>query len=279
MKFRPFDSGTLCVLGSAIAFGTAGVLGKAALNAGFAPFTLLFWRFALAALVLWAIAGALKEAALPRGIAITLAALGFTYAIMSGAYLHTVQHVGVSYAVLLLYAYPAVVALIERVYRRPLRIARVVAIVLALGGVTLLVHGPHASITPANLLTGIGAALAYGFYIFYGSDVLRSVPIMRATSVIMASAAAAFIPLTIAGGVRAPSLPAIEWLGAMVLCATALPVALLSLGMPKTGAAKASVLGTLEPLTGVMLAAAFFGEHLGGSQIAGAVLIAIATVL
>lgn len=278
-SFRTVDRGTLCVLGSAIAFGTAGVLAKSALNAGFAPLTLLFWRFALAAFILWLLARCLKEAPLPRRVTLTLAALGFTYALMSAAYVHTVQYVGVSYAVLLFYAYPAVVALFERLYRRPLRVARIGAILLALGGVVLLVHGPRVAIALTDLGIGVASAIVYGIYIFYGSDALRALPVMRASSVILASAATAFLPFALAGGAHAPSLNALGCLAAIVVCATALPVALLSAGMPRTGAAKASVLGTLEPLTAVLLAAALFGEHLRGPQIAGAFLIAAATIL
>lgn len=279
IRFRNLDRGAAAVLLSAVAFGTYGVLGKSALDAGFAPFALLFWRFALAALVLWFIARVIKEPPLPAGVAIPLAALGVAYATMSATYLHTVQYAGVSYAVLLFYAYPAVVALIERIHGKPLRIARVAAVLFALGGVALLVYGPRAAISPANVLVGASSAVAYGAYIFYGSDALRALPVMRATALILGSASAALLPFAIAGGLHVPPPHAIAWLVVIVLCATTLPVALLSIGMPKTGAAKASILGTLEPLTAVALAAAFLGEHLRGPQIAGALLIAAATIL
>lgn len=276
---RSFDRGTAAVLASALAFGTYGVLGKSALDAGLAPFALLVGRFALASLVLWFVARLMKEPALPPRVALVLAGLGVAYAAMSAAYLHTVQHAGVSYAVLLFYAYPAVVAIIERLHGRPLRLARTAAVVLALGGVALLVYGPRSAISPLNVLVGVSSALAYGVYIFYGSSALRDLPVMRSTALILASAGIALLPFALAGGIAVPPAPAIAWLVVIALCATTLPVALLSIGMPKTGPAKASILGTLEPLTAVVLAAIVFGEHLRPPQIAGALLVAAATIL
>src|SRR5689334_12775389 len=48
---RTFKGGGAAVLAAAVAFGVYGILSKFALNAGLEPLMLLFWRFALAALL------------------------------------------------------------------------------------------------------------------------------------------------------------------------------------------------------------------------------------
>ena len=276
---KRLDRGAIAVLGSAITFGTYGVLGKWALAAGVEPFALLFWRFAAAAVILWLLAGLIKEQALPPRMLPALAGLGVAYAAMSWAYLHTMQTAGVSYAVLLFYAYPVVVAVIERLHGRPLRFVRVAAIVLAMTGVVLLVHAPATPIAPLTLFIGICAALAYGVYIFYGSGTLRGVPAMRATSVILGTTTLVMLPFAAWSGITVPDAAAAFWVTLIALCVTTVPIGLLNIGMRKTGPAKAAILGTMEPLTAVVLAVIFLGEQLRGVQIAGAVLIAAATLL
>ena len=243
-----------------------------------APSILLLWRFAIAAVALWLLASILGERAMPRRALPTLCALGIACALMSAAYLHVVQRAGVSYAVLLLYTYPIVVAGLERLYRRPLTLARIAALGLASLGVAMLVHAPPGAVTAQIVLVGAFAAVMYGLYIFFGSDALRPLPRLRSAAVITACSAVVFVvPAIKSVGIVSPHTALIAI--AAALCGTALPMALLYIGLPKIGAAKASVLGTLEPLTGVALSVADLGEHLRVVQIAGAVLIGVASIL
>lgn len=272
-------SGRAAVLGAAVAFGVYGILSKFALNAGVTPLTLLFWRFGLAALVLVLLARAVKEPPLRKASVPALAALGIAYAAMSLTYLFTVKNAGVPYAVLLLYAYPAVVAVVERLHGAKLHTPRIVATALALAGVALLVYAPHGSISAGNAVIGLSSALAYGLYIYYGSGTMRSAPAIGGAAAIMSAAALVLLPFA-ALEHRLPSTAAPwGWIVAVALCGTALPVALLGAGMRKTGPGKAALLGTLEPLTAVALAAVLLGEQLHPVQYAGALFVAIAAML
>src|SRR5437868_6201588 len=94
-------------------FGSYGLLSKAALASGMKAPTILFWRFFVGAIGLWIACALLRRAAIPRDKIPRVALLGLAYLGMSTAYLTTIARVGASYAVLLLYAYPAIVALIE----------------------------------------------------------------------------------------------------------------------------------------------------------------------
>lgn len=276
---RPFDGGRAAVLAAAVAFGVYGILSKFALNAGIEPLTLLFWRFGLAALLLAVLARAVKEPHLKRTSLPALGALGVLYAAMSLTYLLTVKNIGVPYAVLLLYAYPAVVAAVERLHGTQLHLPRVIATAMALAGVALLVYAPHGSISAAGAFIGLASALAYGLYIYYGSGTMRSAPAIGGAAAIMASAALVISPFAFFGHHVRHSPAAWEWVVAVAVCGTALPVALLGAGMRKTGPGKAALLGTLEPLTAVALAAVVLGEELHPVQYLGALLVAIAAML
>lgn len=185
----PHYRGRAAVLAAAVAFGVYGILSKFALNAGVEPLVLLFWRFGLAALLLLLLARIVKEPPLNRSSLPALAALGVLYAAMSLTYILTVKNAGVPYAVLLLYAYPAVVAAIERVHGAHLHVPRLIATAMALAGVALLVYAPHGSISAAGALIGLCSALAYGLYIYYGSATMREAPAIGGAAAIVTAAA------------------------------------------------------------------------------------------
>lgn len=274
-----FKSGRAAVLGAAVAFGVYGILSAFALNRGVAPYALLFWRFFLAAAALWTLAAVTRERMPdPRSLR-AFAVLGAAYAAMSVAYLLTVKSAGVPYAVLLLYAYPAVVAGFERLHGRKLHGRRIAATLLALSGVGLLVYAPAGTLTVAGAAIGLSAALTYGAYIYYGSAVMRAAPPLSSAAAIMSAAAVLLFPFAALTGGEPPTPQAWGWVAAVALCGTALPVALLGAGMSRTGPGKAALLGTLEPLTAVALAAVVLGEQLHPAQYAGALLVAIAAML
>ena len=267
------------MLAAAVAFGIYGILSKFALNAGVEPLALLFWRFGLAGLLLVLLARIVKEPPLNRRSLPALAALGVLYAAMSLTYILTVKNAGVPYAVLLLYAYPAVVAATERLHGAHLHVPRLIATAMALAGVALLVYAPHGSISAAGALIGLCSALAYGLYIYYGSATMREAPAIGGAAAIMTAAAVVILPFALFGPHARHSPAAWEWIAAVAIFGTALPVALLGAGMRKTGPGKAALLGTLEPLTAVALAAIVLGEQLHPVQYLGALLVAIAAML
>jgi drug/metabolite transporter (DMT)-like permease len=276
---RTFKGGGAAVLAAAVTFGIYGILSKFALNAGVEPLMLLFWRFALAALLLIFLARIVKEPQLHRTSLPALAALGVLYAAMSLTYILTVKNAGVPYAVLLLYAYPAVVAAIERLHGTHLHVPRMIATAMALAGVALLVYAPHGTISAAAALIGLCSALSYGLYIYYGSGAMRRAPAIGGAAAIMAAAAIVILPFALFAAHARHAAAAWEWVAAVAVFGTALPVALLGAGMRKTGPGKAALLGTLEPLTAVALAAAVLGEELHPVQYLGALLVAIAAIL
>ena len=109
--------GTLLCLASATAFGAMAAFGKLAYDAGATVGTLLSVRFGLAAVLLWALlarrprgARAIRAPSPRRDVALALALGGCAYAIQAGCYFAALERIDASLLSLLVYTFPAIVA-------------------------------------------------------------------------------------------------------------------------------------------------------------------------
>jgi drug/metabolite transporter (DMT)-like permease len=151
------------------------IFGKLAYGQGATVGTLLSLRFALAALLFWALvlasgrAGELR--ALPRRDVVAGLALGACgYALQAGCYFLALERIEASLLSLLLYTFPAIVAgAAVALGRERLNRRRVVALALALGGLSLVVAGAG-----PGRLDGVGAALGLGAACVYSTYILVS---------------------------------------------------------------------------------------------------------
>lgn len=273
-------TGALLVLISAASFGTLAILGRLAYAQGMDTFTLLALRFGLAALLMGALLW-LRREGLPRGRTLLglvgMGALG--YVGQSFSYLTAIRFASAGLVALLLYLYPAFVALLSGLFLKerftPLKLA---ALVLATTGAALTANPQGGGWT--GILLAIAAAAIYSVYIVVGAGVLRRVSAVQSSTVIFASAGMVYTGLALAGG---PHLPASAegWLiiAALVIVATVIPVVSFLAGLKRIGPTNASMLSTLEPVVTLLLAASVFNEALpaltlmGGTMILAAVLI------
>ncbi len=237
--------------------------------------TILFWRFAFAAVVLWCAVRITKRDVVPANRLLGLIALGLAYSLMSIAYLSAIKRVGASYGVLLLYAYPAIVALGEHVLGNRITFSRIITITLAVLGIILLVHPGHAGPDALSICIGLGSAVAYALYLIGASRLMHGLSSLTGTAVILASTSGVFLMLAIATNSRLAiaSTFAFAVLTLTAMIATAAPILALSFGIRRIGASRAAILGTLEPLTGVILVVLLGGEHLTLMQWFGGLLL------
>ena len=155
------STGTLLCLGSGVAFGAMAVFGKLAYEGGATVGTLLSVRFAMAAAVFWLLALALATGGglrtLRRSDVAAGLALGVVgYALQSGTYFAALERMDASIACLVLYMFPAIVALAAAALGRDrLDARRVTALSLSSAGLILVVAGAG-----AGALDAVGAALA-----------------------------------------------------------------------------------------------------------------------
>ena len=277
------STGTLLCLASATAFGAMAVLGKLAYDDGATVGTLLAVRFLLAAALFWALVladGAARElralGGRDLGTGLALGACG--YAIQAGCYFSALERIDASLLSLLLYTFPAMVAVAafalgrERIDRR-----RLAALVLASGGLALVVAGAGAgTLDPLGAALGLAAAIVYTTYILVSEGIVtRMGP--RVLSALVCTGAAVSLTAGAAalGEFRPGEVTAAGWgwLACLAVVSTVAAVSLFFAGLRRVGPTSASILSTAEPVVTVLLAFLVFGELLGAVQLLGGVLV------
>lgn len=272
--------GYLAIIASAVGFSTLALFGRWVVAEGVNTSSLLFLRFTIAAVVMGAICVARGERLpAPRALwpLIGMGAIG--YVGQATCYLTALQFASAGLVSLLLYLYPVLVAALSVLFlRERLTRARVLALLLALGGVALTV-GPVTG-EWRGVAFALGAAVIYSVYIIIGDRVLATVSPWMSSAVIFAAAGAMSGALSLIGGVTLPATPG-GWgsMAGIVALATLMPVSLFLLGVARIGATNAALLSTLEPIVTALLAAWAFAERLGPLTLAGGALILLAAVV
>ena len=282
------SSGTILCVGSAAAFGAMAVFGKLAYDEGATVGTLLAVRFGLAAVMFWGLVlagGAVRElrALAGRDVSLGLALGGCGYAIQAGCYFAALQRIDASLLSLLLYTFPAIVAVAAVVLgRERLESRRLVALGLASGGLALVVAGAGAgALDPLGASLGLGAALVYSTYILVSEGIAGRVsPRLLSALVCTGAAVALTVATALLGDLRPGDVTAAGWgwLACLAVVSTVGAISMFFAGLDRVGPTSASILSTVEPVVTVVLAFLVFGETLAAVQLAGGVLV-IAAVL
>lgn len=276
--------GVFYVALSAAAFGGMAIFGRYAYAGGVDVLGLLIVRFAIGAAVLGAIA-VRRGVAWPRPRALApLVAMGaLGYVGQSFCYFSALQHAQASLVALLLYLYPAFVTLLaawwlgERLTR-----VKIVALVLCVAGSALMVGGGHGE--PLGIGLALAAAVIYSLYIVAGTKATRGIDPLATTAVICMSATGMLLLIALARTASGspPHWPVTAggWAVMLAIALVSTVAAMLAFfaGLARLGAARTSMLSTLEPVVTVALAAMLFGEALTPMQWAGGVAI-LAAVL
>src|SRR5437879_6207427 len=248
--------GVALVIGSAVCFGTLGVFGKLAYRLGLTTPQLLSYRFALAAVLLWAAAIVIREPLPPRRSLIGLAIMGGAgYVGQSGAYFNALHFIPASTNALLLYTFPVAVTLLAALlFGEPLTWTKLVAVGIAFIGTMLVVGAQLRGGSTLGIVLGLGSAAFYSGYILYGSRLLPGLPPVSATAAIMTSAAIVWGLYTAVIGQLAVTwtLPRVALITSFATLGTTLPVLTFILGLRLVGPSRAAILSTFKPATTVL---------------------------
>jgi drug/metabolite transporter, DME family len=290
--------GSLTIAVAASLFGMLGVLSRQAYELGMEPFGFVAWRAGVGGLVIavyvgWGLRGGARLVGWRfldgRGRA-SLAVAGLSGATLNIAMFFAFQRIPVAIVLLCFYLYPAIVAATSGLLGwEPMDRPRILALGLALAGMVAVVAGGRGSGTAAPLdLSGVAlalsAAVSQSVFVLVSRG-FRSVPTDQAMSVLLTTAAVVAGALALAAGgpstltrpLSAPPL-LVLLLFAGVFSA-AVPSFLFLAGIRWIGPVRAGVLMLIEPLVGVVLAAAFLAEAIGPVQAAGGLAILAAAVI
>jgi drug/metabolite transporter (DMT)-like permease len=301
---RGLAFGILLTVISACAFGSGALFAKPVYAAGVGWHALMAWRFGIGAILawLWVLAKPDTRARLsgmpPRAVAFAVG-LGVLYSGNSSTYFAGLETVSASLSALIVYIYPAIVAVISLRMGQPLRGRRAwVALGLALAGVALAVGSPSATTTPppmSGLLLMLASPVIYSIWIVLAArlsgedrdDVGREsgagVDPIAAGAVMLTATALTFwiTALGLGRPVLPAEIPQAAWFGiaGVGVVSTFIAVQAFYAGAHIIGAARASLVSTIEPVWTISLAGLLFGESLSPIQLFGGALIIGGVVL
>ncbi|MEZ4595884.1 MAG: DMT family transporter [Chloroflexota bacterium] len=302
------------VLAAACLYGSGPVFARIAYDAGMSPLPLLTWRYVFAAIVGWLLllamtGGRRSLRTLTARDLMVLVALGLLFVGNAGAYTAALQTVPAGLVAIIMYIYPALVAVISVRYARRLEGRRPwVALALSTAGVALAVGGipgvptsrsraccsprvcralcdlDRAGRADARRATGRGrrrspslprparrtrAAPA-------GPGTLASSAVMTTATALTAAILSALLADDLApAAVPAAAWPALVGFGAFSAAAV---VAFLA-GTHRIGAARAALVSTIEPVYTIVVATLLLHETLDPVQVAGGTLVVIGVLL
>lgn len=278
---QKFLSGLLLITISAFSFGAMPVFARYAYREGTDVLTLLFLRFVTAGLIMLLLLR-LKGAPLPRGKPLLglMGMGGLGYVGQSMCYFTALTLAPAGLVALLLYLYPALVALMAAlIFKERMGGSKIAALFLALFGAALVI-GPERGGQPLGIVLGLGAAFIYAVYILSGSRLMQNVQPIQASTVIMVSAAMVF---GVVMAFRQPQLPQsmLGWFAILALAVISTVIAIVTFmaGLERVGPTNASMLSTVEPVVTVVLAAVLLGETVSTVNAAGGALILSAVIV
>ena len=276
--------GIALVVASAVGFGTLGIFGVIAADAGLTIPTVLALRFGLASVVVWAVLWHRGTLRLPSGriLAIAFALGAGGYATQSALYFFGLEFMTAGMVAIVLYTYPAFVVCLTALLH-PERVTPTLmgALGLSIGGVALVTGVDPVGVDPRGVLVVLGAAFAYSLYIIVSQRALTTVDAETLTAFVLPAAATSFFVFGIGTGRFAMPVGATAWgsVLAIAILATVVPVLTFFAGIAKIGASRASIISTAEPGVTVALGALVLGESVSVVTLVGGTLVVAGVIL
>jgi drug/metabolite transporter (DMT)-like permease len=295
--------GIALVVVSAFGYGSGPLFAKPVYAAGVDWHTLMAWRFLLGAGLAWGWVLLIPERraglrAMDRRALAVAIALGVMFTTNSGTYFAALETVSASLGALIVYIYPALVAVLSlRVGRRLEGRRAWGSLGLALAGVALAVGNIDTSRMPpvSGLLLMIASPIIYSVWIVLaarfsgerrsgvGRDAAGARDPIAAGAVMMSATAITFWMTALAVGrpVLPWQIPGAAWGGIVGVGVGATFIAILGFysGAHRIGAARASLISTVEPVWTIVWAAVIFGESLTPLQLVGGAMILAGVIL
>ena len=280
--------GVLYAVVSSATFGLIPLFSIPLLQGGMSSPAILFYRFGLAAAMMGLIALATRR---PLRITWpqtgTLLLLGAMYSVTALGLLRSYTYIPSSVATTINFLYPLGVAIVMTLFfREKNSVWLLVAILISLVGVALLSWGDIGGPQSDRAIVGVGFAgatvLTYTIYIVgvKKSRISRLDPMIQAFYVLLFSACFFLVYALSTTGAPLPG----KWhlwqnLLLLALVPTVVSNLTLVLAIKEIGSTMTSILGSMEPLTAVLVGVLHFGEKFGLDSASGLILIITAVII
>lgn len=280
--------GIICAIISSGTFGLIPLFSIPLLLSGLSSQTILFWRFVLAALMMGIVALATKRSfRITLHEVWTLLLLAVMYSATALGLLQSYNYIPSGVATTISFLYPLAVAIVMTLFfREKSSVWLFVAILISLIGVALLSWNGEGIAGNRGTLVGMGyAGLTVMTYMVYivgvmKSSVSRLDPMILAFYVLLFSSLFFLLYTTTGNGFQIPSTWN-QWQNMLLLALipTVLSNLTLVLAIQQIGSTMTSILGSMEPLTAVLVGVFRFGESFSIDTAIGLILIISAVMI
>lgn len=278
---KPQIQAILLVALSGTLYGFMGFFGTKILKENFSVENMLFWRFFIAGIWMFAFALFKHEKFLQGWSGSGTLTLPFIisaifYAGSSGFYFLASKNTGTGLAMVIFFCYPMFVAAfawLQKHWRLTKHSA--IAFIAILIGLILLEDHRHTSINTAGILLAMTSALSYALYVYRSKRMIQNTHSSYFTIIICFNCAAVFFIITTAMHTFAWPTSLLCWLYIIALgvIATAIPIQLLLEGLKIISSVKASILSVLEPVVTLIVGITLLSESVTSLQIMGALIL------
>jgi drug/metabolite transporter (DMT)-like permease len=276
--------GYLLVFLSATGFALIPIFALYAYDSGVTVTTLLFLRFAFAAVFFFIyLFVKVKRWNISKQNLLFLFLLGgIFYTVQSSSYFMAVKYIPSALAALLLYLNPIFVAILSFFVNREKLSKRIIAAIgISLIGMIFVLGAPAGEVKITGISLAVTAAVVYSMYIVIGNRVTSQVPAIITSAYIALFAAISFF---IWGTITRTLHFHFEAIGWLPVVGTALFSSVLAMltffaGMNMIGPTKASILSMVEPVITFILSTIFLQEKMSNFQIFGGVIVLVGAIL
>lgn len=277
--------GYLCGIGAAVCYGTNPLGALYLYEDGINANSVLFYRFALAVVMLGMLMAARRKSLkVSRRELSLLCALGVVFSTSSITLYFSFCFMDAGIASTLLFVYPVMVAVIMALlFKERLPAVSVFAIMLALSGIALLYHGDGgATLSTRGVMLVMFSSLSYAVYIVVVNKSPLRMSSVKLTFYVLFFGMLTVLTNSFITGLHIQMLTTPRmWSCAFMLALlpTVFSLVLMTISVHETGSTPTAVMGALEPLTAVVIGVAVFGEQLTPRLAAGIVLILTAVIM
>lgn len=277
--------GYLCGIGAAVCYGTNPLGALYLYEDGINANSVLFYRFALAVVMLGMLMAARRKSLkVSRRELSLLCALGVVFSTSSITLYFSFCFMDAGIASTLLFVYPVMVAVIMALlFKERLPAVSVFAIMLALSGIAMLYHGDGgATLSTRGVMLVMFSSLSYAVYIVVVNKSPLRMSSMKLTFYVLFFGMLTVLTNSFITGLHIQMLTTPRmWSCAFMLALlpTVFSLVLMTISVHETGSTSTAVMGALEPLTAVVIGVAVFGEQLTPRLAAGIVLILTAVIM
>lgn len=277
--------GYLCGIGAAVCYGTNPLGALYLYEDGINANSVLFYRFALAVVMLGMLMAARRKSLkVSRRELSLLCALGVVFSTSSITLYFSFCFMDAGIASTLLFVYPVMVAVIMALlFKERLPAVSVFAIMLALSGIAMLYHGDGgATLSTRGVMLVMFSSLSYAVYIVVVNKSPLRMSSMKLTFYVLFFGMLTVLTNSFITGLHIQMLTTPRmWSCAFMLALlpTVFSLVLMTISVHETGSTPTAVMGALEPLTAVVIGIAVFGEQLTPRLAAGIVLILTAVIM